>query len=254
MPRSEITIKVRAREDFVPVGSFLTIVSNTLSILRSLDHIVRRSKKAAEWKVSAASLQSPLTLTISSDDPQSENLAREYLGTFEAIEKSSEIQKDRIPFTVLEQAKALVSVLNDGVAQIGFSTPGSAVVYPTQRVAANVDYLTAAAYEDFSTIEGKIETLSVHGRTLFRIYEDLTGFSVVCYFKAEQLDEAHGAFNKRVAVSGITKYSRMGRPISVQVEAIRKLIGGIRVEELNDIDLTGGVPSEEYIRRMRDAE
>jgi hypothetical protein len=255
MPKAEITIKVRAREDFVPVESLITIISNTLSILKSLGRrIPGHAPGGAQWKISAASLQSPLSLTLASDDPNSDFLAREYLGTLDAIENSAEISKDRISFFVLERAKHLVSVLNDGVSQVSFSLPNSNPVHPTQRVAANVDYLTAPAYEDYSTFEGKIEMLSVHGRPVFRIYDELTGQSISCFFPADHLDEAHDLFNKRVAVSGNARYSRMGRPISIRVEAIRPLHGGITLEQLKDINITGGVSSEAYVRKQRDAE
>ncbi len=254
MPRSEITIKVRARDDLVPVDSLIKIVSNTLSILRSLDRSVRMHERAAQWKISAASLQSPLSLTLSSDAPQSDFVAREYMGTLDAIDKSSDIPKESISQSILEHAKDLVSVLNDGVSQISFSTPIYAAIHPTQRVAANVDYLIAPAYEDYSTIEGKIETLSVHGRTLFRIYDEITGHSIVCFFKEDKLSEAHGLFNQRVSVSGLAKYNRIGRPVSIRVEHIRKLVGGIKLEQLVGIDITGGIASEDYVRKLRDAE
>jgi hypothetical protein len=251
MPKAEITIRVRARDEFVPVDSFLTIVGNTLSMLRAIDRTVRRQAKSAEWQISAASLQSPLSLTISSDDPQSEYVVREYLGTLDAIEKSPDISKERVPFTVLERAKELVSVLNNGVAQMTFSAPHATPVQPTQRVAANVDYLTAPAYEDFSSFEGRMETLSVHGRDVFRIYDDLTGQSIACFFSPDKLDEAYGAFNKRVSVSGNAKYSRIGRPVSIRVETIRMLRGGVRLDQLTKIDITGGIPSEQYVRKVR---
>jgi hypothetical protein len=254
VPRSEITIKVRAREDYVPVDSLLKIVGNTLSMLRSLDKAVRQHGHAAQWKISAVSLQSPLSLTMSSDDPQSDFVAREYLGALDAIEKSVDIPRERIPFFVLEQAKDMVSVLNDGVAQVTFSTPTSNPIHPTQRLAANVDYLIAPAYEDYASFEGRMETLSIHGRTLFRIYDDLTGHSVSCFFSAERLTEALSLFNSRVAVSGQAKYSRIGRAISIRIDTIRKLEGGVTLEQLNDINITEGIPSEEYIRKLRDAE
>jgi hypothetical protein len=210
--------------------------------------------RAAQWKVSAASLQSPLSLTLSSDEPQSDFVTREYMGTLDAIDKSSDIPKESISQSILEHAKELVSVLNDGVAQLSFSTPVYPAIHPTQRVAANVDYLTAPAYEDYSTIEGKIETLSVHGRTLFRIYDEITGHSIACFFREDKLAEAHGLFNKRVSVSGVAKYNRMGRAVSIRVENIRQLVGGIKLDQLKDINITGGIPSEDYIRKLRDAE
>src|ERR1035437_11014980 len=103
MPKAEITIKVRAREVFVPVRSFLTIIESTLSILKELEHA--RHYVSAEWKVSAASLQSPLTFTIGCDDPNGQELVREYLGVFEETEKSEKLPPDRWTQKTLEGAK-----------------------------------------------------------------------------------------------------------------------------------------------------
>jgi hypothetical protein len=173
VPKAEITIKVRAREDFVPVRSFLTIIDSTLSILKELEHA--KHYVSAEWKVSAASLQSPLTLTIGCDDANGQELVREYLGVFEETEKSEKFSPDRWTQKTLEGAKRVVSVLNDGVSQITFVSPGIEAISPTQRVAASVDYLLAPAYEDYGSFEGRLETLSVHGRTRFNIFDQITG-------------------------------------------------------------------------------
>lgn len=103
MPKAEITIKVRAREDFVPVRSFLAIIEGTLSILKDLEHA--RHYAPTEWKVSAASLHSPLALTIGCDDPNGQELVREYLGVFEQTDKSEKFSPERWPQKTLENAK-----------------------------------------------------------------------------------------------------------------------------------------------------
>lgn len=147
-----------------------------------------------------------------------------------------------------------MSVLDDGVAQITLASAGGEVISPTQRVAASVDYLLAPAYEDFATLEGQLETISVHGRTRFNIFDSLTRRAIVCFFGPEKLDEALAAFNKRIAVSGNAKYSRLGLPISIAVDEIRYLKGGVKTEELKDVDITGGVESSKYVKGLRDGE
>ncbi len=252
MPKAEITIKVTAREDYVPVNSFLTVIGNTLSILRDLGH-VPGVEEPINWKVSAASLKSPLSLTIFSEAPHSDEIVREYLDVFQQAEKSEALPFNRWNPRTLEKAKQLVSVLNDGVAQVTFSAIGASPVTPTQRVAASVDYLLAPAYEDYGSFEGKLETLSVHGKTRFNIYDPITGRSIQCFFALEKLQDAHSAFNHRVVVSGKAKYSRVGDPVSVLVEDIRVLVGGIKLADLDGIDITGGIESAMYIRGIRDA-
>jgi hypothetical protein len=178
-------------------------------------------------------------------------LVRNYLSVFEEAEGSMELSKNRWSIRTLENARDIVSVLSDGVSQITLSS-GSEIVSPTQRVAATVDYLIAPAYEDYGTLEGRLETLSVHRKTRFNIYDPLTGQPISCSFRTDKLEEAHAAFNKRVAISGSIKYGRIGNPVSIQVDNIRVLEGGVRTSEFRDTDLTGGIDSGTYVRSLRD--
>jgi len=214
----------------------------------------RKTETQSEWKISAASLQSPLTLTISSDAPNADGTVRECLNIFDETEKSSSQHfqvYQRWTQRTLVHAKDVVSVLNDGVSRIVFAAQGIESVSPTQRVAASVDYYLAPVYEDFGSFEGHLETLSVHKRTRFNIYEPLRDHAIACYFPAEKLDEAHAAFNKRVSVSGRVKYNRLGNPTSIFVESIHILGSGKSIDER--IDITGGTESGRYSRGLRDA-
>ena len=49
----------------------------------------------AEWKVSAASLQSPLALTIECDAQSGEEVVREYFGVFRQTENAEKFAPDR---------------------------------------------------------------------------------------------------------------------------------------------------------------
>ena len=254
MPKGELTIKVRARDDFVPAHSVLTVVGKTLAILHDIERRLPMDASGAEWKISAASLRSPLSITLECDTPGGDDIVREYLNVFEQAESSNKLPLDRWSEEILENAKQIVSVLNDGVAQISIAAPGHSPISPTQRVAASVDYVLAPAYEDQGTFEGRLETLSVHGRARFNIYDTLTKRKLECYIPVEKIEEAHAAFNKRVAVSGKVKYNRLNEPIGILVENIRELRGGVRTDTLKDIDITGKQESGKYVRDLRNAE
>lgn len=256
MGQAIITITVEASEDFVPVRSFLTVVANTLEILRDLERSSSESKRVAKWKVSGATMQSPLRFTISADVNRGEEVVRAYLAGLEKMEHESKAPPEYFNRNTLERAKQLVSVLNDGVSSLSFSTPHSKAVRPTQRVAAVVDQLLKSAYADWSTFEGKLETISVHGRTKFNIYEVLTERKIECFFPPEKLQDALASFNQRVAVSGKAKYTQTGEPLSIRVEEIKVLRGQKELPQAADLkgtNLTGGEDPTKYIRGMRDA-
>ena len=252
MEKAEITIRVSAREDFVPVSSFLTIVGNAISILKDIERTTK-TKGPSQWKVSGASLRSPLTFTIFSDSDQGKEIAHEYMRVFEEAEKTDEIDIPRWFPGILEKAKQLVSVLGDGVSQIAFSVPGRASVNATQRVAATADYLLSPVYEDYGSLEGTLETLSVHGKAHFTIFDPITGKAVRCYFPSNKLEDAYRAFNRRVTVTGKAKYNRMGNAVSISVEKIRELEGGVTTREMEGINITEGTDSAGYVRGLRDA-
>lgn len=102
-----------------------------------------------------------------------------------------------------------------------------------------------------------METLSIHGRTIFNIRDVLTGARVPCRLSKDQLEEAQAAVGRRAAVSGRVRYSPTGKPQTINVEQIRHLREQKDLPQFKDlagINLTDGADPVEYIQRFRDAE
>lgn len=261
MPESRLVIRLTTKTDHPPLDSFLEAVQNSHAILRDIDFAISAKPGGSlRWRIADVQLGSAaITLTPESvveDLDVSQQVLRAYAEGLATIERVPEIP----PFfseQTLERAKSLVGLLGEEVTRITIRTPGIEPVTITQRVAANVDELIGPRFEAIGTIEGTLETLSVHGRPYFNIYEVLSRRRVACYFPIRMVDAAHSAFRSRVAVTGKVTYTGRGQPVSISVRELRVLRPREELPQAKDIegtDLTGGEDAADYVRRLRDAE
>ncbi len=90
----------------------------------------------------------------------------------------------------------------------------------THRAVANVAVLLNDAYEDFGTIEGRVQVISDQGDLHVFVAEPIRSRRVRCYFEEDMLPDFLGAFRKRVEVAGRIKYRRDGIPVSIAAKAL----------------------------------
>ena len=259
MHGERLTIEVTGRTEFIPVASFLNVVTGTLAILKELDDEMRRGRKPIRWRISEVHLHSPLSLTIDSDSAEdvggSRDILRGYMEGFRKIDESAEDIPSYFTETSLEAAKKLVSVLDDEIAKVSFFVPGDKPVTPTQHVAANVDRLISRR-ELMGSFEGTIEMISIHGGLTFNIYHVLTGDRIACSFPEKMLEDVKSSLGERVIVFGKACY-RGRKPVSVKVEQIKHMRPSDELPQFKDlegVDITGGMDPTEYVRRLRDAD
>jgi len=110
-------------------------------------------------------------------------------------------------------------------------------------------------YQDYSAIEGVLDSVSVRGRPRFTVRQAWTGRIVPGYFDIRMLDRVTAAVSKWVDVEGLVRFRDDGSVVSMS-ETRR-----IRVDDRTPLnmlefegalpDLTGGLSSEEYVRRLR---
>lgn len=257
---ARVTIKLTTLTNPL-VPSFLDALRNSYEILRDLDAAISAKPQGTlSWRIIDLRLGSA-TATFSAESMVEDldvgpAVAKAYIQGLEQIGQFPVIP-NYFSEDTLEKAKALVGVLDGEVSKITVTVPGFRPVTVTQHIAANVDALIGPQHEALGALEGTLETLSVHGRPYFNIYETLTNRKVVCHFPESMVDEAHRAFRKRVAAYGKVKYTRTGRPLSIAVEQLRVLREKQdlpQAKDLEGIDLTGGVDATEHIRRLRDAQ
>ena len=264
MKDDRLTIRVTGKQEAIPFDSFLKIAQSALEVLHGLDAKISRDQKpSVRWQIERITMSSPLTMVVFGESIDTEtDISSQVIQDFRTGLESMEAGTYTIPpnFTIgtLESLKDMVSVLEDGVADVTVMTPNTEPVKPTQRTAQNVQALIGPdEYVEYTTVEGRLEMLSVHGGRNFNIYDVLHKTRIACHFPSTMIETAKNAFNQRIEVTGKARYKRNGLPFSVQVENIRILKEKHQLPQFKDLEkigITGGLGAAEYIRRLNDAD
>ncbi len=111
-------------------------------------------------------------------------------------------------------------------------------------------------YLEHGTVDGKLDLISVRGKAHFTIEDHATGRYVRCAIADSVFKLAKELLGHRVIVEGLVKTDLEGNPISV-ADILTLCEVPEPTKKLTDLvgsmpNLTGGVPSGEYIRRLRD--
>jgi len=107
-----------------------------------------------------------------------------------------------------------------------------------------------------SSVDGKLDVVNVHSRYRFSVFDELHFKEVRCHFPDHLLDAVKGNLGKRVTVIGDVKFdANTDRPISIMVEEIEPLdecdLKPKLFSEMRPINISGDLPSEDYVRRLR---
>ncbi|MCC6984206.1 MAG: hypothetical protein IT535_13125 [Bauldia sp.] len=129
----------------------------------------------------------------------------------------------------------------------------------TPEVAQRVERALAVADECYGTVEGMLDQINVHaGANLFHIYPEVGPRKVACRFPNSLLDDAVSAVGRRVEVSGTLHFrAKAVFPHQIAVAGIDPFPPESELPDWDDLrglapDATGGVPSEVFIRRLRE--
>ena len=105
----------------------------------------------------------------------------------------------------------------------------------TAKAGANVIGLLASKYEDYGSIEGRLQTLTERGRLQFIVYERLWDMQARCYIPDNLVKVALSAFGSRVEVYGQIRYRKDGNPVSIDVDEIRAFPATENIPSFRDV-------------------
>lgn len=164
----------------------------------------------------------------------------------------------------MRQARKVAKLIGrEGVA--GFAvTALNGRVYERAEVsgqaAVNLDQLLPVKQHSLGSVEGAIETVSIHGGRRFVVYLRRTKKAVSCNFGADDalLRLAAEHLGDRVIVRGKVYRNARGEPMRVDVEHLRVLRPDSELPSTESLtgsrpDLTGELSTEEYLREIRSA-
>ncbi len=241
---------------------FISAIDNWLRVLNDLDSgISHQPQGSLDWFVSSLSMGS-LAVEIESRSRLEEvnvgpEVAEAFLTGMEQIERA-EASPPYLSEPGMRRLRQLVRLVGrEGAA--GFKvTHLQRTVEVSARASANIDQFMRIQQRSIGSVEGRLETISVHGRKpRFIVYHDITRKAITCRFEGmDWLERAKDALGSRVNVLGEVYYNIKGEPLRVEPQELRTLR---RKEELpttselggSDKELTGSLSTEEHLRRIR---
>ncbi len=183
-------------------------------------------------------------------------IARTFVGGLDLIEREPATPPYFSEQSMKRARRLLGLVGREGIERLTvMDGQGEAVISP--RAYQNIGPLIPPRRRSVGSVEGRIETISLHGRPRFIVYHGRTKKAVTCKFNPEQwLARVKDVLGARVSVSGVVHSNAKGEPLRVEPREIRTL--GRRKElpstaELSgsDPDLTGDMTTAEFIRSVR---
>ncbi len=127
-----------------------------------------------------------------------------------------------------------------------------------KKAIKNIAKLLPERRVEVGSVEGRIETITIHGSSRFVVYDALTRKGVTCQINQGTISvtEAKDALGRKVCVTGAVSLNERGEAVSVQAESLRvfKSFDELpKASELTGSDpgFTGDLSTKEYLRSIR---
>ena len=255
-------LKLAGEPPGISFKSFLQACNSSLKVIDELDSAISGGSGMLEWVVSDLSIGSLVVEAESHSRVKGRDTGPEVVRAFMSGLRQIEEEGTTPTYfseTGLRHARRLMTVIgHNGTRGILISNSEETVAL-TASASVNVEQLLKIRHRTIGSVEGKLETISVHGsKPKFLIYQSSNKKAVMCLFEPELLESAKTALGQRVLAAGVVLYNVKGEPVRVVVERIRILRHGTELPSISDVtgsdpDFTGGLESVEYLRKMRGA-
>lgn len=270
-PTSWLKIEIHDLRPDVDADAVIDILNSTLKALKAINKQASTfGTENIRWRFADISKRSPISATLVGE-PIQRGVADDvavacdaFVGGMRHLEREA-----TCPPLFDEQTLGIARHYNGlrakGINRVSFATEKQAVE-ATKNVTQNAGHairlleVERKQNREYGTVEGILLSLSItkdqHSQP-FVIYDSLTGDMIKCYFSTREIKEkARAAWEHRVCVTGELRVdSRTGNPTSVKVDDIEILRSRDEIPQLDDvegIDITGGMDSADYVRKMRD--
>jgi hypothetical protein len=251
-----------ADEGQVRAEDFVTEITAIIEALKQTDRIVsKKEEPTVSYRivdVGHSNLKVALGLfPINIQEDYSDELGKMFLTTIENI-----VQKEKPPpefdYDALEAYKNIGKKIDRGFSYLALSANGYHCDIP-QAFSTNIQIIQGPDEVAQGSLSGRIEAINFHSPPYrFTLYPIVGPQSVRCNFPPKKKIEAISAIDKYVTVFGTIKYRYKSMyPYQIDVAFIEINPTSDELPKLSDLkgiapNITGGLTSEEFVRRLRD--
>lgn len=225
----------------IPLWAFLDAAGKFSDLLSELDVAVSGSRNL-DWSiidlsVGSANLAVEPILRQANGIDQGSVIISSALSGLKLIEQEAR-RPDYFTDEALKKARELVRIINGKIERIAvFGKAESTTtqrIPVTQRMAVHVDQLIGTNSVAIGSVEGVLETLSVHKGPEFAIYDVIAARRIRCICDRGTLNQLLTHLEGRLSVKGEVRFNIRGEPTSVKVESFRPL-GDMELPQAKDI-------------------
>ncbi len=241
----------------LPASALSAVLGLWLDILKEIEkQSAGRRVAPLRWIVHRLSMMSPACVALTAterDISPGREIASHFLAGILQLEAGTPDVPAYFTEAALRKAQKMAERLGPDLTSLRFCGD-SGEANATRRILGTVDGLLQAVRELPGTVEGRLEGINIHGARVFAVYDPITDNRVECHFHPEQLGDVGASIGKRVIVTGSVRYSRLGRPLSLQVLEFRRLREQDELPQARDVEglaVPAGVHPDEYLRRLR---
>ena len=258
-----LTITFGDKKKNLSVDALRSALENALVMLQDLESEFVTAGTNVRWEIAKIKMQSPCTVTFravvdaKNGTAISNRMTKAAIHDLRALELNGVMPK-HLGESGLQAVKNLVADAKKEDSPLKVGTGKNDQFVLTDKATKKVNDIVEKArlYVDVSTIEGMLDTVSVHGGNSFFVWETLTNYKVECAITNETHFNLWKEYlGKRVALTGRVHYrNHVPKRIVVESAIVMKDQSQLpQLDKMEPIDLTGDTPSEEYIRRLRNA-
>ena len=257
------TIFLRIGEkDKLPLVAFIESLRNFLGILRDFDATISKDQRGSViWEVVSLKQNSPPVVGIS-PTPRSGRVV-----DVSAVVESQVLQNTSLLTSGEEPTKFMSSSVLERLEALAKNTKryGDSLVFLngnghrqeshiTEKTLEHVQVLTRVTFSGYGSVIGNLDSITVHNKNEFRIWDETTHRPVTCKFEASQEDSVKDSLRRRVSVVGMIYANSAGVPVRLDVEHLE--LAEIRtlptIQEMSGLvsDFTEGKTLKDYLESI----
>jgi hypothetical protein len=248
--------------DQITLDDFIDSISDFKNVLQNLDAtIAGRSQGNMIWDVVLLEKNSPAVIGVAPRTRKGREDTSHYV-EHQLIENARLLSaKGERTQYLSDQALGKIERLSKRTVRLGpmdlylnGNGPVRDLAQITTETLTRVKELTSPRYTEFGSLQGGLESISIHRGHEFRIWNEDNNRPVKCIFNPKEIDQVKALLGEKVVVTGMIQSNAARLPISIKIEDLREA-PKFEVPTIDEMiglvpDITEGLSLSEYLKRL----
>lgn len=260
---ARLRLTIRGQPGQISINSFITVIKESLAILRELDRAVSHEQLGTlRWVVSDLGLGSTYveaeSRVIRGDEDFGPRVHQYFVNGVSQVEREAITPALFSVDSIKNIRKIVRSFGKDGVDSLLISLPEvNKETSLTHESEKNLQALVGVHHKSSGAVEGRLELVSLHRPyRRFNVYHAITQRAIKCNLPEYLEEQVIKSLGRRVIASGTVSYNIKGEPLSVQVDNLRTLRKEEDLPSIEDIlgmapDFTDDLSTEDFLETLR---